>query len=79
MQSGVNMFELYGSKPSNFQVQETVKTGAFNADYIEINSVLYFANRDGIYAYSGGVPRKISEGVDIPFTQATLILCPSIV
>jgi hypothetical protein len=72
MQSGVNMFELYGSKPSNFQVQETVKTGAFNADYIEINSVLYFANRDGIYAYSGGVPRKISEGVDIPFTQATL-------
>lgn len=72
MQSDVNMFELYGYKPSNFQVQETVKVGSFVFSYVELESVLYFANSDGIYAYAGGVPRKISQGIDIPFKSAEL-------
>jgi hypothetical protein len=72
LQTGTRMFELYGYNPSNFQIQETVKIGAISKEYAEVNSVLYFANPNGIYAYSGGVPRKISENISGFIVKAIL-------
>lgn len=72
MQSSVNMFELYGYKPSNFQVQEAIKVGSFVFSYVEINSILFLANADGIFAYTGGVPRKISTMIKSKFDSAEL-------
>lgn len=72
MQSDINMYELYGYNPSNFQVQETIKIGSNIFSYVEANSTLYFANKNGLYAYSGGIPRNISTNVDVPFKSAEL-------
>lgn len=70
VQSEVNMFELYGYKPANFQLQETVKVGSFVHGYVEINSALYFVNREGIYVFTGGLPRKISGNLDMAIESA---------
>ena len=72
MQSDKNMFELYGYNPSNFQVQETIKIGSNVFSYAEVDSILYFANRDGIFAYAGGVPRRLSQSIDMPLESAEL-------
>lgn len=72
MQSAVNMFELYGYMPSNFQIQETAKIGSIVDSYVEMESVLYFVNTDGIYAYAGGVPRKISQTINMAFASAVM-------
>lgn len=72
MQSEKNMFELYGYNPSNFQIQETIKIGSNVFSYTELNSILYFANVDGLFAYSGGVPRRLSQSIDIPLQSAEL-------
>lgn len=45
-----------------FRIQDIVATGCVSARSIcELDGVLYFASRDGIYSYSGGYPRIISE------------------
>lgn len=66
MSTEKNMYELYGYKPSNFQVQEVAKIGALS-NYVEAESVLYFANNNGLYAYAGGVPRLVTERLSAPF------------
>lgn len=54
--------EIYGDKPSNFKMPYTVKCGAVDGDSItELDGVMYFASGDGVYAYNGGVPTKISH------------------
>jgi hypothetical protein len=72
IQSNLNMFELYGYMPSNFQLQETVKVGSTVFDYIEVDSALYFANREGLFVFTGGVPRRISTMIDMPFVSCEL-------
>lgn len=60
------MYELYGYNPSNFKVQETIKMGLLNKkSIIEFDSQLYFAGSDGIYVYTGGFPRRISDNLNI--------------
>lgn len=72
MQSPEKMFELYGYNAQNFQLQETVKIGANCTAYAELDSVLYFANPHGIYAYTGGVPKKISLPIGMEFKRAEI-------
>jgi len=60
------MMELYGYNPSDFQLQKIAEVGAINQQSVcEYNSVLYFISKDDIYAYSGGIPRQISEKLNI--------------
>ena len=60
------MMELYGYNPSDFQLQKISEVGAINQQSVcEYNSVLYFISKDDIYAYSGGIPRSISEKLNI--------------
>ena len=55
---------LYGTKPSNYQLYTYnvpgVKAGCSKSVQI-IDEVLYYQGRDGIYAYTSGVPQLISE------------------
>lgn len=65
------MYELYGYNPSNFQIQQVYKEGCVNdKSIVELKSVLYFANQQGIFAYSGGVPRLISEKLYVKIVDA---------
>lgn len=53
--------ELYGQKPSNFTVIEVSKTGTTeNNSLVEVNSILYFLNRQGVHRYGGGQASNIS-------------------
>jgi hypothetical protein len=48
-----------------FRFQDICAIGCVSARSVcELDSVLYFASRDGIYRYSGGYPKKISESLD---------------
>ena len=60
------MYELYGYTPSQFKILESAKVGCVdNKSIAEVNGVLYFAAPTGIYTYSGGFPRAISEKLNI--------------
>ena len=53
--------ELYGQKPSNFTVIEVSKTGTTeNNSLVEVNSILYMLNRQGVFRYGGGQASNIS-------------------
>lgn len=57
------LYELYGTS-NPFRVKEISHIGTFNGKTVqELDSCLVYASRDGIYAYSGSYPRKISEGI----------------
>ena len=56
--------EIYGDKPSNFKIPYSVKCGTVDGDSItELGGVMYFAAADGVYAYNGGIPTKISQKI----------------
>jgi hypothetical protein len=56
------IFELYGTKPSNFTLQlVSPAIGCIDGrSLVVIGGILYFLSHDGIYAYSGSVPENIS-------------------
>lgn len=57
--------KMYGTKPANYQLSTYkiagVKDGSSRSLCI-INETLFYHGREGVYAYSGGVPELISEG-----------------
>jgi hypothetical protein len=56
------LYELYNDK-NPFRIKEISRIGTFNgASVCEVNSTLFYANKDGIYAYGGSYPRSVSEG-----------------
>lgn len=64
-------YEIYGSLPSNFTVNEVSVVGALNhKSIIEVNSILFFLNPIGVQAYSGGVPRPVSTNIDQKYVSA---------
>lgn len=66
------MYEVYNVNPP-YNVQRVNKVGCLNnVSHCEVGQVLYFAGRDAIYAYSGGVPRPISEILNVSYTDSVL-------
>jgi hypothetical protein len=56
------LYELYNDK-NPFRIKEISRIGTFNGSSVcEVNSTLFYANKDGIYAYGGSYPRSVSEG-----------------
>ena len=57
---------LRGDKPANFSLLEKeqpgVKTGC-SRSVITIDQVLYYVSNDGVYSYTGSIPRKISRNI----------------
>lgn len=63
------VYEIYGDRPP-YTVTEIVKTGCIDGRSIcEVNSVLYWLGRKGIYSYTGGQPRIMSSKLNSTFTQ----------
>lgn len=61
-----SMYELFGNTPANFSAVEVAKDiGCVNHKSVAtLEGVTYFLDKKGVYAYTGGRPRKISEVVD---------------
>jgi len=58
------IIKLYGEKPSEFQIVSTSANGVMKGSersVAEINGVIYYLGIDGVYAYSGSYPFKISK------------------
>lgn len=61
-------YEIYGYKPSNFQVQEISRTGTTsNQSVVESYSQLFYMHDSGIYSYVGGNPRLISNSINTSY------------
>ena len=57
------MHEIYNTK-NPFRIQDICAVGCVSARSIcELDSVLYFASKDGIYRYAGGYPKRISDSL----------------
>lgn len=62
---------VYGDKPSNFSVTTKDFPGAkYNDSMVVINQVLYYVGDEGVYAYNGVSPVKISENITEKITDA---------
>lgn len=68
------MHELYGNMPSNYTIPEAWKKGCIDqASISELDGVLIFMSQDGLYQYAGGLPRKISNPIEIDFVSGVAI------
>lgn len=66
------MYELYNNKP-DYVTQPVNKIGCLSSRAIvEANSILYFVGSKGVYAYTGGVPRLISNNLNETYSDAVL-------
>lgn len=64
------MFEIYGSEPSNFQVINGAKTGLLNMDAIsEVSSALFYLSQNGVLIYTGGFSESISNSLDLDYVS----------
>lgn len=58
-------YELFGSSPSQFKVREVNKIGCIDhRSIVEVDNLLFFLSRNGIYKYNGGVPRLVSYNLN---------------
>lgn len=58
-----NIYKVYGSKPSNFQVMGSASLGVEEGSYGSLaiaGEVLFFLTRAGVVAYSGGIPQSVA-------------------
>ena len=64
---------MYGSKPANFQLNSKnlpgVRSGC-SRSLQNINDTLFYVGREGVYAYDGAVPMKISQNIVEEITDA---------
>lgn len=62
------MHILYGNDVFDYQLGNPINIGCVNQKAtIELNGILYFVYKDGIYRFSGGLPEKISDKVNSYF------------
>lgn len=60
------LHRLVGGYPAAYEVYTEAITGVqkgSEGSLVQINEVLYYKSLDGLYAYSGGIPRLISEAL----------------
>lgn len=58
--------KVFGSQPSNFQVTSSTLRGVANGSEQSlaiVNETLYYQSRNGIVAYAGGAPTRISDAL----------------
>lgn len=59
------MHMLYNNK-NPFRIVDVAKVGALSQEAIcECGQILFFASDDGVYAFTGGYPKRISDNLDI--------------
>ena len=58
------IYKVYGSKPSDFQVMGSASLGVAEGSHASLavaGEVLYYLSRVGIVAYAGGIPQSVAE------------------
>lgn len=58
------ILRVYGTKPGNFQISEISANGLMagcERSMAIIDEVLYYKSRNGVYAYDGALPERISD------------------
>ena len=58
-----NIYKVYGSKPSNFQVMGSASLGVEEGSHGSLaiaGEVLFYLSRAGVVAYSGGIPQSVA-------------------
>lgn len=64
-------YELYGDYPSNFTLTNVSKIGTIaNSSMREVSSAVFYVNRNGVWAYSGGTEQMVSKPLAQGFTNA---------
>ena len=68
------MHKVYGTYPSNYQIQDTpcrgVQSGCSRSLAV-VNEILYYKARSGVCAYDGSLPVEVSAALgDVPYSQA---------
>lgn len=61
-----SIFKLYGDRPENFQLMRTVADGVGRGNRKSVavaGETCFYAGTDGVYAYRGGMPRRISDAL----------------
>lgn len=59
------MHMIYNNK-APFRIVDIGKIGAISQEAVcEVNQTLFFVSDDGVYAFSGGYPKRISDKLDI--------------
>lgn len=64
---------IYGTKPSNFQLDTTQARGPMagcEASLCRVDETVYYASRNGICSFQGSIPESISDKLNIKYTQA---------
>ena len=64
---------MFGAKPANFQLNSKNMPGVRKGceDSLQVVAeTLYYVGRNGVYAYDGAVPLKISQGITEEITDA---------
>jgi hypothetical protein len=65
------IWRRYGDIAGNFALQRVSEIGCLsNKSIVEVNGVLYFLGRKGVYAYTGGIPELISEPLNEAYVSA---------
>lgn len=62
------LFKVYGYMPSNFELIRTAETGVkagCGKSLAIAGETLFYYNRNGVYAYAGGLPTKISAALGV--------------
>ena len=61
---------IYGDTPRNFTLQPAIPVGCIDGrSIVDIQGVLFFLSFDGVYAFSGGYPRRVSDALDMRYTE----------
>ena len=69
----IRIHELTLRKPP-FSVTDGAEIGALSQNsVVECGGILYFAASDGIYSYTGGMPRAISQKLDFKALQSCVL------
>lgn len=64
---------IYGTKPSNFQLDTTQARGPMKGcedSLCRVDETVYYASRKGICSFQGSIPESISDKLTIKYTKA---------
>ncbi len=64
---------IYGTKPSNFQLDTTQARGPMKGcegSLCRVDETIYYASRKGICSFQGSIPESISDKLTIKYTNA---------
>lgn len=67
------MHMIYNNK-NPFRIVDIARVGALSQKAVcECNQILFFVGEDGVYAFTGGYPERISDGLDLSSYEGAVL------